>query len=366
MPKKISSPVTIATLGSHSALDICRGAKDLGFQTLVIAERGREKTYARYFRSQADGLGCVDECKVLPKFKDILQPEIQKYLQQRKAIFIPHRSLEAYLNFDYDSLEKKFKVPMFGNRFLLRMEERTARPNQYDYLDAAGIRYPKHFQKPAEIDRLCLVKLSEKTRPHERAFFLAHTPEEYKKISASMVVAGKITREALETAVIEEFVLGAQVNFHFFYSPLLGRLELLGTDTRRQTNLDGLLRLPAVVQQDLPLVPSYEEAGHYAVTVLESLLEPAFAMGEAFVKATQKLCAPGIIGPFALQSIITAGPPKKELVVIDVSPRMPGSPGMNATPYSEYLYGERLSMGKRVAMEIRQAVEQKKVAKVVT
>ena len=29
---------TIAVLGSHSALDVCRGAKDLRFKTLVIFE----------------------------------------------------------------------------------------------------------------------------------------------------------------------------------------------------------------------------------------------------------------------------------------------------------------------------------------
>ncbi len=31
--------VTIAVLGSHSALDVCRGAKDEGFKTLVIVEK---------------------------------------------------------------------------------------------------------------------------------------------------------------------------------------------------------------------------------------------------------------------------------------------------------------------------------------
>ena len=30
--------ITIAVLGSHSALDVCRGAKDLGFKTLVIVQ----------------------------------------------------------------------------------------------------------------------------------------------------------------------------------------------------------------------------------------------------------------------------------------------------------------------------------------
>ena len=95
-----------------------------------------------------------------------------------------------------------------------------------------------------------------------------------------------------------------------------------------------------------------------AVTVLESLLEPAFDMAERFVQACQNKLEKGIIGPFALQSIITAGPPKKELEVIDVSPRMPGSPGIGATPYSSYHYGRAVSVGERIAMEVASAIEQ--------
>ena len=53
-----------------------------------------------------------------------------------------------------------------------------------------------------------------------------------------MIAAGTITREALNKAVIEEFVVGAQVN-QLFYSTVHGELELMGTDARRQTSLDG-------------------------------------------------------------------------------------------------------------------------------
>ena len=49
---------TIAVLGSHSALDVCRGAKDLGFKTLVVVQKGRDKTYTKYYKSNS-GLGCV-------------------------------------------------------------------------------------------------------------------------------------------------------------------------------------------------------------------------------------------------------------------------------------------------------------------
>ncbi len=369
---------TIAVLGSHSALDVCRGAKDLGFKTLVIVQKGRDKTYSKYYKTQDDGfstgsgrssIGCVDEVIELEKFIDILKPEVQKELLKRNAIFIPHRSFEVYIN-DYNAIEKKFKVPMFGNRFLLKAEERGVKPNQYDLLDAAKIRYPKQFKNPKDIDRLCIVKVLEKERGFERAFFMVNSFAGYMHTSARLIEEGKITKEALDKAVIEEFIVGVQVNFNFFYSSISGRLELIGTDARRQTNIDGILKLTANHQQqilaDHMVEPKYEEAGHIAVTVLESLLEDAFAMGERFVQASQKMVSPGVIGPFGLQTMITAGPPKKEIIVFDVSLRMPGSPGIFATPYGMYLYGQNLSMGKRVAMEIKEAIEKGKLEEVLT
>lgn len=353
-----SPPITIATLGSHSALDICRGAKDEGFRTLVIAEKGREKTYDHYYKT--DGfVGCVDECFVVNKFDELLSEHIQHELNKRNAIFVPHRSFEAYLNFNYTRIEKEFSVPMFGNKFLLKIEERGVELNQYDLLKKAGIRYPKHFSSPEEIDRLVLVKISEKERSFERAFFLVSSTQEYYQKSEQLEEQGKILKESLNNPIIEEYVSGVHINFNFFYSPLLRRLELMGTDTRRQTNLDGLLRLPSDFQQEALQYThiSYEEAGHIAVTSLESMLEPAFALGEAFVSASGDMFGPGIIGPFALQSIVVPGPPKKEIVVVDVSPRMPGSPGISATPYSGYLYGQSMSAGRRVAKEIKRAIE---------
>jgi len=358
---------TIAVLGSHSALDVCRGAKDEGFKTLVIAQKGREKTYQDYYKSTGD-VGCVDDCLVLDKFADILDKKFQKKLLTRNTIFIPHRSFEVYLNFDYEAIENDFKVPIFGNKYLLKIEERGTRPNQYDLLEEAEIHYPKQFSDPTKIDRLCLVKVLEKERGFERAFFLAENFSDYQKQVDKKLKAGIITKEQMEKAVIEEFILGVQVNFNFFYSVINKRLELLGTDTRRQTNIEGFLKIPASYQSDVQNKVSlkYEEAGHIAVTVLESLLEDAFIMGENFVKATQKLFPPGIIGPFALQSIITAGPPKKEIIVVDVSPRMPGSPGIFATPYSSYLFGRPISVGRRVAMEIKEAIKRNKLKTVIT
>lgn len=354
-------PETIVTIGSHSALDVCRGAKDEGFSTLVVVEKGRDKTYAQYFKT------CVDEVLYVDKFRDILSLKIQNELKRRNCIFIPHRSFEVYVG-DYDAIENDFKIPIFGNRFLLRFEERSEKPNQYDLLAKAQIKYPVIFDNPKDIDRLVIVKVLEKERRFERAFFLAHSYAEYQRESKRLIGENKITQKALNDAVIEEFVLGTQVNFNFFYSPINNRLELVGTDTRRQTNLDGFLRLPSEYQSQIKnqIDIKYEEAGHVAVTVLESLLEPAFEIGERFVKATKEMVPPGVIGPFSLQSVITPGPPKKEIVVFDVSPRMPGSPGIATGPYSAYLYGEAISMGRRVAMEIKEARKKRKLKYVTT
>ncbi len=351
------SAITIATIGSHSGLEVARGAKDEGFKNLIVCEKGREKTYSQHYKTNGE-FGCVDECIIVEKFADILKPEIQQELKNKNVIFIPNRSFEVYLN-DYDAIENQFSVPMFGNKKLLRIEERGHKPNQYDLLDNAKIRYPKQFKDPKKIDRVCLVKVLEKERGFERAFFIVDSYEDFQRQTEQKLYLGIFTEEQLKKAVIEEFIVGVQVNFNFFYSPLMNRLELLGTDTRRQTNFDGITKLPINYQEELlkKVNISYEEASHTAVTVLESLLEQVFDMGERFVDACNKLQSPGVIGPFALQSFIVPGPPKKDIVVIDVSPRFPGSPGITATPYSGYLFGESVNVGKRIAMEIKEAVE---------
>ncbi|MEM3031033.1 MAG: formate--phosphoribosylaminoimidazolecarboxamide ligase family protein [Candidatus Micrarchaeia archaeon] len=355
----------IATLGSHSALDICLGAKKEGLKTIVVCQKGREETYARFYKSDGKA-GVVDEVIVLDRFADVVKDEVQEKLRRAQAVFVPHRSFEVYVGFD--RIENDFLVPLFGNRALLRAEERDAPRNQYFLLEKAGIRTPKRFASPKDIDRTVIVKVAEAKRTYERAFFFAHDLEDYTRESTQLIAKGVITKEGLEKAVIEEVVCGAQCNFNFFHSPLTGRLELLGTDVRRQTNLDGVLRLPADEQLELlkRIRLTTIEAGHVAVTLRESLLESVLKMGEAFAKASKEEYPPGVIGPFALQGALVPEEGREEPVVFDVSLRMPGSPGTRFTPYSEYLHGESMSVGQRVAREIKQAARQGRIEKVVT
>ncbi len=359
---------TIATLGSHSALDVCEGAKKGRFSTVVVAQKGREKTYLGPYktRKRGDGdVGVVDELLLLERFKDIVKKENQEFLEKRKSIFVPNRSFAVYVG--YDAIEKEFKIPVFGNKYLLRAEERDVEKNQYHLMEKAGVRSPRKFSSPEKIDRLAIVKVSEAKRSYERAFFLARSFEDYKQRSEELIKSGKTTEEQLKKATIEEYIVGAHFNFNFFYSPLQQELELLGIDTRRQTNIDGYLRMPADAQLELLRMaqPSTIEVGHIACTLRESLLEQVFDVGERFVHAVQKEYKNGIVGPFALQGAFVEEQGEK-FICFDISLRMPGSPGTRFTPYSEYLFRESISFGRRIAMEIKQAEKEKRVDEITT
>jgi 5-formaminoimidazole-4-carboxamide-1-(beta)-D-ribofuranosyl 5'-monophosphate synthetase len=358
--------ITIASLGGHSALDVCRGAKAEGFKTVVVAQKGREKTYSQYYKTRDDGRGCVDEVIVVDSFADVVKPEVQERLRALNAVFVHSRYFWVYC--DFTEVENNFRVPILGTRNLVRKEERDEEKNQYFLLQEGGVPIPRQFANPDDIDRLVLVKAAEAQRGYERAFFLVSSPQEYKARAAELLAAGTITEESLRIAVIEEFILGPQLNLNFFYSPLTNELELLGTDTRRQTNLDGILRLTAPEQNEVlkHVQPKYIENGHQAVTIKESLLEQAYAAGEGFVAATKKHYKPGIIGPFALQGAVTAGPPKEEFKVFDVSMRIPGSPGTMFTPYTNYMYGENLSTGHRLARELKAAITADRLIELLT
>ena len=136
---------------------------------------------------------------------------------------------------------------------------------------------------------MVIVKVAEAKRGYERAFFLCSSFKDYQEKSSELLNKKIIEKSALNKAVIEEYIVGAPVNFNFFYSALNDELELMGTDMRRQTNVDGLLRLPATEQIEAlkHLKPKYIETGHVAVTEKESLLEKIFEIGEKFVAATK-------------------------------------------------------------------------------
>ncbi|MEM4494160.1 MAG: DUF1297 domain-containing protein, partial [Pyrobaculum sp.] len=137
-------------------------------------------------------------------------------------------------------------------------------------------------------------------------------------------------------------------------------------DRRIQSNLDGVFRLPARDQLDLDPDVRYIEVGHEPATIRESLLEKVFDIGYRLLEATRRLVPPGVIGPFTLQFIVT---PQLDLVVYDVAPRIGGGTNVYigiGGQYSKLYFGKPISIGRRIAMEIREAAEQKRLEEVTT
>lgn len=319
--------ITIGIFGSHSAKELGMSAKACGFSTVIVAEEGRDKFYTSVNRHLYD-----DVIKV-KKFSDILNVDVQKRLLELNTIFIPNRSFSVYVG--YDGIENEFKVPIYGNRFILRAEDRSDEKGQYHLLRKAKIRTPLEFNSPEDIDRLCIVKVQQAANVLERAFFYVDSSEDYYRQEKELLGSGIINKETLKDRRIEEYVLGPRfnANFHgYALSDVFDDFDLVGFTDRRQVNLQGFLNLPAKDQLKINVPVKNEEIGHYGITMRESKQPLICSSAYKFRRVVEEEYPPGMIGPFALQGAIGYDTDEKlEFVVFDVSPRVPGDPAMGPT-----------------------------------
>ncbi len=365
----LSDPL-IGMIASHSALDTCDGAIEEGFRTLAICQKGREKTYAKYFRTnRLDGVvisGVVDEIRILNQFSDIIESDQQESLISKNVLFVPNRSFTSYCGMD--AVEDEFNIPLLGSRNLLRSEERGEMRDYYWILEKAGLPYPETVE-PEEIEELVMVKLPHAVKTLERGFFTASSYDEYVQKSDALLRQGVIYQDDLDLARIERYVIGPVFNLDLFYSPLLKQIELIGVDWRFESSLDGHVRLPAPQQitlNDMQINPEYTVCGHNSATLRESLLDKAFELAEKYVAATQEYYSPGIIGPFCLQTCVD-----KDLnfYIYDVAPRIGGGTNVHMAvghPYGNALWRTNMSTGRRLMREVKIALENDALEKIVT
>jgi len=365
----------VGMTASHSALDICDGAIEEGFPTVAYCQKGRDKTYSQYFKTQRTvsgrvRRGMVDKAIVMDSFNDVMNPNMQTEMRKRNVIYIPNRSFTSYSKIE--DVENNFNVPMFGSRNMLRMEERTEDQDYYWILDKAGLPYPEAIEDPQDIDCLVIVKLHHAQKKLERGFFTCASYEEYLEKSQTLLKEGTIDQASLDGARIERYVIGPVFNLNFFYSPLeedMPKLELLGVDWRFESSLDGHVRLPAPQQMTMPAhqqIPEMTVVGHNTATIRESLLEKAFELGEKFITASKEHYDPGIIGPFCLQTCIDKD---MDYSIYDVAPRLGGGTNVHVSvghPYGNATWRKPVSSGRRIAMELRRAAEQDRLLEVLT
>ena len=333
------SDYRIATLGSHSALQILKGAKDEGFSTIAICRKWQEKPYRNF--------GVADEVISVDSFRDF--GKIEEALIRKNAIIVPHASFITYMGFEE---VEKFRVMYYGNKPILRWEsDRNAERN---WLKAAGLSLPRIFSKPEDIDRPVIVKFH--GAGGGKGYFLARDGKDFKK---------KIRPYSnLRNYVIQEYIIGVPLYAHYFHSSLTGEIEIMGFDKRYESNVDGIGRISARDQIVLKKVdPSYVIVGNMPIVVRESFLPRLIEMGENVVAQSRKLAPPGLFGPFCLETVLT---PDEDIKVFEISARIVAgtNPYVNGSPYTWLKYNEPMSTGRRIAREIKDAIQQDRLKEV--
>ena len=112
--------VSVATLGSHCALQLLKGAKDEGLETLLICEKKRENLYKRF--------KFIDEIILVDSFLEVLDEKCESILQKNNSILIPHGTLIAQMN---SKQIESIKIPVFGNKHILRWESDRTLKEQF-------------------------------------------------------------------------------------------------------------------------------------------------------------------------------------------------------------------------------------------
>ncbi|WMW21870.1 formate--phosphoribosylaminoimidazolecarboxamide ligase [Methanolobus mangrovi] len=324
--------LSIATVCSHSSLQIFYGARKEGFKTIGICVKEPPRFY------DAFPLAKPDEFIVIESYADI--PNILDELRSKNAIIIPHGSFVEYMGTDAFA---EMAIPTFGNRAVLEWE--SDREMEREWLEGAGLEMPK-LVKPEEINGPVMVKYH--GAKGGRGFFVAKNYEEFKEHV-----------DPNEKFTIQEFIVGTRYYLHFFYSPLredgyklsTGILEMLSMDRRVESNADEIFRLGSPRElAEADIIPTYVVTGNVPLVARESLLPKIFSIGEKVVEQSLELFD-GMIGPFCLETVVTD---KLEIKVFEISARIVAGTNLYlaGSPYSDLIEPD-LSTGKRIAQEIK-------------
>ena len=340
--------VSIATLGSHCALQVLKGAKDEGFKTILLCEKKREHLYRRF--------GFIDEIFLMDSFLELFEQNCESMLQENNSILIPHGTLISQMS--SEQIES-IKTPVFGNKYILRWESDRALKEQL--MKEAKLNVPKSIPNSKQINSLVIAKRH--GAAGGKGYFLASSEEEYNKKRDKLVKQGLISGD--NDLYIQEYSSGVLAYLQFFYSPLKNELEFFGVDQRHESDIDGLARIPAENQLATDKTSSFNVIANSPLVLRESLLDDVYKMGENFVEASAKLVPPGMNGPFCIEGVYDD---EAHFHTFEFSARIVAGTNIFITgsPYTALIYDEPMSMGRRIAREIKQAETENKLKNILT
>lgn len=327
----------IATICSHSSLQIFHAARLEKIKTIGIVRRDRKELYESF------PLAKPDEFLVVDSYDDIPEDE----LVAREAIVIPHGSFVEYTGEKFDDL----KVPIYGNRKSIEWERK--REKMFEWMKKAGIKTPR-ILKPHEIDGPALIKFPGAKGGH--GYLIVNSQKEFEEKVGD--------RECM----IQEFIIGVRAYPHYFSSPIsnigyktkYGRLELLGVDKRVESSADEIAR---AVSAGLKPPLSFTVVGNEPMVLRESLLYDYMEIGRKIYETSFELFG-GIFGPYCVETIINDD---MEIFAFEVSARIVAGTNVYvpASPYSMFYYDKPVNMGRRIAVELKNAKKKKKLQEIV-
>lgn len=331
----------IATLGSHSALQILKGAKDEGFESVLIGIKGRTEPYESFH--------VADKTYEINTIKDFFS--VEEKLMKENCILITHGSFVEFIG--TDNVEK-IKMMHYGNHNILKWE--SNRTLEREWLLKADLNLPRIFENPDEIDRPVIIKFH--GAGGGKGYFLANSPREFYE---------KFERYEDEDRdyVIQEYIVGVPIYAHYFYSRLNDELEIMSFDKRYESNADSIGRIKAKDQLTVGIQTSYTITGNIPIVVRESMLPKFFDMGHNVIRESKKLEKGGLYGPFCLECIIDN---HMEFFVFEISARIVAgtNPYIQGSPYTQLRYDEPMSTGRRIARDIKEAIAANKLEAVLS
>ncbi|MDO8554435.1 MAG: formate--phosphoribosylaminoimidazolecarboxamide ligase [Candidatus Micrarchaeota archaeon] len=327
----------IATICSHSSLQIFRGARQEGIKTIGIVKADKKELYESFTHAKPDEFIVVDDYSQIP----------EKELLEKNAIIIPHGSFVEYSGENFE----KLNVPIYGNRNSVIWER--SRKKMFEWLHKAKIKTPKVI-KPDEITGPALVKFP--GAKGGRGYMIVSSYEDFQ------------LRVGDRECMVQEFLVGVRAYPHFFFSPISdsgyktkqGRLELMGVDRRVESSADEIAR---AVSAGMKPTMSFTVIGNEPMVLRESLLGEYMEIGKRVSETSFDLFG-GMFGPFCVETIVTED---LEIYAFEISARIVA--GTNVYPdgsqYSLFYYDEPMSVGRRLARELKVAFKKKRLSEIV-
>jgi 5-formaminoimidazole-4-carboxamide-1-(beta)-D-ribofuranosyl 5'-monophosphate synthetase len=323
--------LTLATICSHSSLQLFYGAKKEGIKTIgLLTNPNQKEVYDAFPNARPDEFIYVDDPSKFPT-NDLIA---------KNAVLIPHGSFVEYTG----KLLEKLPVPVIGNRNSLLWEK--DRLKMFKWMKKAGLRTPAIID-PEKIDRPCVVKHA--GAKGGRGYAIVHSTEDFHQKFPDA-----------KDVMIQEYLTGVRAYPHYYYSPLSkegyktsdGHLELMSIDRRFESNIDESFR---TMLAGVPIKASFTVVGNEPLVLRESLLSDVLEMGKNAVEAADDLFG-GMPGPFCIETVLDEN---LQFTAFEISARIVAGTNLypERSPYSVYAFDEPTSTARRIAMELKDAAK---------